>query len=93
MPEVYRMLNISRTTYLTYCLNLKSLDLVWLSICLKNTEKSAESREQRAESRKQRAESSGRCPPGDKTHLAGGGGHRPIHGPQDRDRHQNSEAR
>ena len=49
-------------------------------------------REQRAESRKQRAESSGRCPPGDKTHLAGGGGHRPIHGPQDRDRHQNSEA-
>ena len=45
MPEVYRMLNISRTTYLTYCLNLKCLDLVWLSICLKNTEKSAESRE------------------------------------------------
>ena len=55
MPEVYRMLNISRTTYLTYCLNLKSLDLVWLSICLKNTEKSAESREQRAESREPRA--------------------------------------
>ena len=55
MPEVYRMLNISRTTYLTYCLNLKCLDLVWLSICLKNTEKSAESREQRAESREPRA--------------------------------------
>ena len=48
---------------------------------------------QRAESRKQRAESSGRCPPEDKTHLAGGGGHRPVHGPQDRDRHYNSEAR
>ena len=30
---------------------MKCLDLVWLSICLKNTEKSAESREQRAESR------------------------------------------
>ena len=55
MPEVYRMLNRSRTTYLTYCLNLKCLDLVWLSICLKNTEKSAESREQRAESRVPRA--------------------------------------
>ena len=55
MPEVYRMLNRSRTTYLTYCLNLKCLDLVWLSICLKNTEKSAESREQRAESREPRA--------------------------------------
>ena len=55
MPEVYRMLYISRTTYLTYCLNLKCLDLVWLSICLKNTEKSAESREQRAESREPRA--------------------------------------
>ena len=86
MPEVYRMLNISRTTYLTYCLNLKCLDLVWLSICLKKYREKC--REQRAESRKQRAESSGRCPPGDKTHLAGGGGHRPIHGPQDRDGHQ-----
>ena len=48
---------------------------------------------QRAESRKQRAESSERCPPGEKTHIAGGGGHRPVPGPQDRDRHHNSEAR
>ena len=52
---MYRRLNISRTTYLTYCLNLKCLDLVWLTICLKNTEKSAESREQRAESKEPRA--------------------------------------
>ena len=50
-------------------------------------------KKQRAESRKQRAESSERCPPGKKTHIAGGGGHRPVPGPQDRDRHHNSEAR
>jgi hypothetical protein len=31
---------------------LKCLDLVWLEICLKNTEKSAESRDQGAESKK-----------------------------------------
>ena len=48
---------------------------------------------QRAESRKQRAESSERCPPEEKTHIAGGGGHQPVPGPQDRDRHHNSEAR
>ena len=65
-----------------------------LNVVLNMPEKYREKcREQRAESRKQSAESSGRCPPGDKTHLAGGGGHLPIHGPQDRDRHQNSEER
>jgi hypothetical protein len=63
MPEVYRMLYISGTTYLTYCFNLKCLDLVWLSICLKNTEKSAESREQKAESREQWEVPAGRKKP------------------------------
>ena len=58
---------------------LSKLEMHRLSVALNMPEKYREKcGEQRAGSRKQRAESKGRCPPGDKTHLAGAGGHRPI---------------